>query len=111
MRRLASRLGITVPAAAWPGLVHAATFEEMRAGADRIIGPPGILKSSAAFFRRGTSGAGREELSAGELAGYHERAAQLAPPDLLSWLHRAPGHHRAPRHHRGPGPHPDVWQS
>jgi hypothetical protein len=50
--------------------------------------PPGVLKSSAAFFRRGTSGAGREELSAGELAGYHERAAQLAPPDLLSWLHR-----------------------
>ena len=63
MRRLAGRLGITVPAAAWPGLVRAATFEEMRAGADRIIGPPGILKSSAAFFRRGTSGAGREELS------------------------------------------------
>ncbi len=89
----------------------------MRAGAARIIGPPGILKSSAAFFRRGTSGAGREELSAAELAGYHERAAQLAPPDLLNWLHRAPGHHGppghhgAPGHHRGLGPHPDVWQS
>jgi aryl sulfotransferase len=90
---------------AWPGLVRAATFEQMRAGADAIIGLPGILKSSAAFFRRGTSGAGREQLSAGELAGYHERAAQLAPPDLLSWLHRAPGHHG------NLGPHPDVWQS
>jgi len=111
MHRLAGRLGITVPATAWPGLVQAATFDEMRAGADRIIGPPGVLKSSAAFFRRGTSGAGREELSAGELAGYHERAAQLAPPDLLSWLHRPPGYHRAPGPHRDFGPHGDVWQS
>ncbi len=88
MRRLAVRLGITVPPAAWPGLVRAATFEEMRAGAGRIIGPPGVLKSSAAFFRRGTSGAGREELSAAEFADYERRAAELAPPDLLRWLHR-----------------------
>ncbi|MDX6338504.1 MAG: aryl sulfotransferase [Streptosporangiaceae bacterium] len=93
MRRLAGRLGISVPAGAWPDLVRAATFEEMRAGAERIIGPPSMLKSSAAFFRRGTSGAGREELSARELAGYQARAARLAPPDLLRWLHR------------------DVWQS
>ncbi len=40
------------------------------------------------FFRRGVSGAGREELSAAELAGYQARAAQLAPPGLLAWLHR-----------------------
>lgn len=88
MRRLAGRLGITVPAGAWPELVAAATFEQMRAGAERIIGPAGVLKSSAAFFRRGTPGAGREELSAAELGDYQRRAAQLAPPDLLSWLHR-----------------------
>jgi hypothetical protein len=88
MHRLAARLGVTVPAGAWPELVQAATFEEMRAGAERVIGPSGVLKSSAAFFRRGTSGAGREELSAAELADYRKRAAQLAPPDLLSWLHR-----------------------
>jgi aryl sulfotransferase len=88
MHRLAGRLAITVPAGAWPELVRAATFEEMRAGAERVIGPSAVLKSSAAFFRRGTSGAGREELSAAELADYRRRAAQLAPPDLLSWLHR-----------------------
>ncbi len=88
MRRLADRLAITVPAGTWPELVRAATFEEMRAGAERIIGPPGVLKSSAAFFRRGTPGAGREELSAAEQADYQKRAAQLAPPDLLRWLHR-----------------------
>ena len=88
MRRLASRLGITVPAGTWPELVRAATFKEMRAGAERIIGPPGVLKSSAAFFRRGTPGAGREELTEREQADYQKRAAQLAPPDLLRWLHR-----------------------
>jgi aryl sulfotransferase len=88
MRRLADRLGITVPAGTWPDLVRAATFEEMRAGAERIIGATAILKSHAAFFRRGTSGAGREELSAGEWADYQQRAAELAPPDLLRWLHR-----------------------
>jgi aryl sulfotransferase len=47
-----------------------------------------VLKNSTAFFRRGRSGAGRDVLSAAELAHYHARAAQLAAPDLLRWLHR-----------------------
>ena len=47
-----------------------------------------ITPDPAFFFRRGTSGAGREILSDEELAGYHARAAQLAPPDLIEWLHR-----------------------
>ncbi len=88
MRRLAARLGITVPPEIWPGLVRAATFGSMRDNAERLTGPPGIIKDSRAFFRRGSSGAGREELTEAELADYHQRAAQLAPPDLLRWLHR-----------------------
>jgi hypothetical protein len=91
MRRLAARLAIAVPA--WPGLVQAATFEQMRAKADQVVPGGGVLKSSAAFFRRGRSGAGREVLCDEELAHYHERVARLAPPDLLAWLH-APGHSR-----------------
>jgi aryl sulfotransferase len=87
MRWLAGRLGITAPEAAWPALVQAATFESMRSNADRLVPTAGILKSNAAFFRRGTSGAGRELLSDEELASYHARAAQLAPPDMLAWLH------------------------
>jgi aryl sulfotransferase len=67
--------------------VHAATFESMRAGAARRTPAAGILKDSAAFFRRGTSGAGREVLSEQEMAHYEERAAELAPADLLPWLH------------------------
>ena len=88
MRGLAGRLGITVPEARWPGLIEAATFERMRDRADRLVpARHGMFKDTASFFHRGTSGAGREILSAAEMAGYHARAARLAPPDLLGWLH------------------------
>jgi aryl sulfotransferase len=50
--------------------------------------PSGVLKSNATFFRRGTSGAGRELLSDAELAHYEARVSGMAPADLLSWLHR-----------------------
>jgi hypothetical protein len=89
MSRLADLLGITVPDQAWPRLVRAAEFEHMRAQAGRLAqGPPGILKNDTAFFRRGTTGAARELLTSTELARYTARTAQLAPPDLLTWLHR-----------------------
>jgi aryl sulfotransferase len=92
MHRLAARLGITVPEQLWPSLAKAATFRQMKANAERIQ-PIGLLRKSLlrsddAFFRRGTSGSGRELLTPAELADYYERAAQVAPPDLLTWLHR-----------------------
>jgi len=89
MRWLAARLEITVPEHAWPGLVQAATFESMSGSADTLVPTAGLLKSNAAFFRRGTSGAGREILSDAEIDAYHARAARLAPPDMLAWLHSA----------------------
>jgi hypothetical protein len=89
MRRLADRLGIAVPEPAWAGLVEAATFTRMRERHDLLPPPPpGIPADNGLFFRRGTSGASREILSAGELAWYHSRVARLAPPDLVEWLHR-----------------------
>jgi hypothetical protein len=89
MRRLASLLDITVPEPLWPDLVRAATFEHMKARADTVVpDPSGVLKDSQAFFRRGTSGAGSELLTDEELAHYETRTAQLAPPNLLAWLHR-----------------------
>ena len=100
MRRLADRLGIEVPEERWPELVGAATFRQMQTHADRLVpDPSGVLKDSAAFFRRGGSGAGRELLTDAELAHYRERAALLAPPELLDWLHRD-----APRPPEGGGP-------
>ncbi len=87
MRRLAGRLGITVPEPAWPTLTQAATFGHMKDRADSLVqAPPGISGDAAAFFRRGTSGAGCELLSDEELADYHAHAARLAAPDLLAWL-------------------------
>ena len=89
MRRLAGILGIQVAEAAWAGLVAAARFDSMRAKADVLAPDPvGVLKSKATFFRHGASGDGRAELSDADVAHYHERAAQLAPADLLEWLHR-----------------------
>jgi hypothetical protein len=92
MRGIARRLGIAVPEARWPALVKAATFERMRNSADLLVpARHGMFKDTASFFRRGTSGAGREILSDAEIAGYHARAAQLAPPDMLRWLHTPSG--------------------
>lgn len=90
MRRLAGLLGISVPDELWPSLVRAATFDEMRAQAARQApDPAGVLKDPAAFFRRGRSGAASEVLTESEIAHYHERAAELAPPEVLGWLHQA----------------------
>jgi hypothetical protein len=87
MRWLAGRLAITVPEQAWPALIQAATFGRMRDRAGTLVqAPPGISGDAASFFRRGTSGAGREMLSDEELADYNAHVARLAAPDLLEWL-------------------------
>jgi aryl sulfotransferase len=92
MRRLAARLDIEVPAERWPELVEAATFGQMKANAGRLAPDPrGIFRDRSAFFRRGISGGARELLTSEELAHYEARAASLAPPDLLAWLHRPSG--------------------
>ncbi len=89
MRRLAGRLGIDVAEPAWPALVAAADFSPMRDRAGLLApDPAGVLKDSAAFFRQGRSGSGRELLTPGELDAYYTRTQKLAPPDLLTWLHR-----------------------
>ncbi len=89
MRRLAARLDIPVPERRWPDLVAAAGFEAMRDGAERLAPDPSrVLKDTSAFFRRGRSGAGGELLSDDQLSRYFTRTAELAPSDLLAWLHR-----------------------
>jgi aryl sulfotransferase len=89
MRRLAGRLGIAVPEQSWPVLAGAATFERMRERKDIHPAPPsGIVPGAGFFFRRGTSGAGREILTDEEMASYYARAARFGPPDMIEWLHR-----------------------
>ena len=91
MKRLADLLELTVQPEMWPRLVKAASFDQMRSRAEDFApDPSGVLKDKGAFFRRGVSGAGRELLAPGEIDRYHARAAELAPADLLEWLHRPP---------------------
>jgi len=88
MRALAARLDLPVPDAVWPALVEAASFDQMRAHAGRLApDPAGIMKSRDAFFRRGSSGAGRDVLTDAEFTHYLDRVATMAPADLLAWLH------------------------
>jgi len=90
MRRLAAALGITVPDSLWLVMVRAAGFEEMRVNAVLTAPDPAdILKDRSQFFRRGSSGAGREVLTPDELAHYEARVGHMAPPDVVAWLHHS----------------------
>ncbi len=84
MARLASDVGLAPPT---PDLVAAARFDAMRARADELAPDVGgVLEDRQAFFRQG--GSSRDDLPAELVARYEARAAALAPPDLLTWLHR-----------------------
>jgi len=90
MRRLADRLAIEIADSELEQLATAATFDAMRSRSDRLVPDPvGVFKDRAKFFRGGGTGSGRSLLDAEALAAYEHRAAQLAPPDLLAWLHRS----------------------
>jgi hypothetical protein len=89
MRQLARHLDITVPEAKWPALVQAATFKEMQATAKNLQPQDqDVSKGYSPFFRRGSSGEGRSLLTNAEITRYYARAGQVAPRDLLAWLHR-----------------------
>ena len=90
MRRLADHLAITVPEDVWPGLVRAATFDEMRSRPDVTVpgATHGQWKDPAEFFRKGTSGQWRELLGDADRRRYAEVVGRLVPADLSAWLHR-----------------------
>jgi hypothetical protein len=90
MRRLADLLGITVDASRWPALVEAATFESMRAAADRVAPDVGhaLWHSNADFFRTGTSGQWHAVLDDEGRRRYEATARAIMAPDVYDWLHR-----------------------
>ncbi len=53
---------------------------------------PGATRSQwhdpAQFFHKGTSGQWHELLRPDDLERYASRARSLAPPDLVTWVHR-----------------------
>ena len=84
MARLASDVGLAPPT---PELVAAARFDAMRDRADDLAPDAGgVLKDRHAFFRQG--GSSRTGLPTDLVARYEARVPALAPPDLLTWLHR-----------------------
>jgi aryl sulfotransferase len=88
MRALAEHLGIEVPDERWPALVEAAGIDAMRADPSRAAPDRlGVLRDHAAFFRSGRSGEGVAACTPDQLARYERRIAELAPPDLVTWLH------------------------
>lgn len=92
MRRIASRLGIEIDEDVLPDLVAAAGFDAMRERADEIAPDSTyrILQSNRAFFRSGSHGQWKELLDATGRRRYAERVTQLAPTDLIEWVHREP---------------------
>lgn len=89
MQRIAALLGIDMASERVAELAQAATFESMRANADKLVpDPAAVLRDTSRFFRSGRSGAGTDALSSAAIAAYHARASRTAPPDLLAWLHR-----------------------
>jgi aryl sulfotransferase len=89
MRRLAEELTIAPLPVGFDELVEAASLDAMRARAEQVAPDAvGIMRDRRAFFREGRAGGGAELLDGDQLARYRDRAAALAPPDLLAWLHR-----------------------
>jgi aryl sulfotransferase len=90
LRRLAQVLSIEISEQRINELATAATFDHMRGRADELA--PGVdaklWRSNENFFSSGTSGQWRRLLDSAALDRYHRRVAELAPPDLVEWLHR-----------------------
>ncbi|GAB3249201.1 sulfotransferase domain-containing protein [Kineosporia babensis] len=87
MRALAERLGAQVPDELWAELLEAASFKQMSARPE-VWTPTQPFHDRAAFFREGRSGGGAALLEPEVLEAYRERAAQVLPAELNTWLHR-----------------------
>ena len=89
MRRLAERLGISVPEPLWPELIAAASFERMRMRADDLApnSRDGIWKENRQFFRSGSSGHWREFFDEAAERRYDARVAELVSPAVADWAH------------------------
>ena len=89
MRRIAGRLGITVPTETWPALVAAASFDSMRSRAD-LLAPDartGIWRAAEGFFHSGSGGHWRSFFDEAAQQRYDARIASIAEPEIIAWAH------------------------
>jgi len=88
VRRIAAFLGIDVPEAAWPGLVKAVSFTEMKKRGERYAPGGGEHWKGGAqtFLHKGTNGRWRDVLSKADLALYDSACERVLTPDCRKWL-------------------------
>jgi aryl sulfotransferase len=86
--KLAGLLDISHPQYILDELVQAATFDHMKANAERYApsGGKGFMKSDSDFFHSGTSGKWDGNLTAKELAGYDAMMDAHLTPTERAWL-------------------------
>ncbi|KNG94256.1 sulfotransferase domain-containing protein [Pseudaestuariivita atlantica] len=93
MERVAHMLGVKHAPDVIERLVQAATFDNMKAHAERFApsGGKGFFKSDDGFFHSGTSGQWRAHLTDGEIEAYDAvMDAHLSPEDR-AWLEHGTG--------------------
>ncbi|PWJ18293.1 sulfotransferase domain-containing protein [Jannaschia seohaensis] len=89
MARIADHIGVAHPPEVMDRLVEAATFDSMKANADRFTpsAGQGFWKEDAGFFDSATSRKWEGRLSAGQIARYEARLRELVPdPEARAWL-------------------------
>src|SRR6185312_1982686 len=99
MRRIASFLNIDIPAAAFPALVEAASFDFMREHGASLM-PRAVNswdKGHERFFNKGTNARWRDVLTAEDLAQYDDRVRREVSPALAAWLENGRLKTRDPR--------------
>jgi hypothetical protein len=89
VHRLAEAFGVDLSPADIDRIAEVATFDRMRADADSIVPNKDVdfWKDRTDFFHKGTSGQWRDILGPEDLDHYDRTLAELAPPDLVQWLH------------------------
>ncbi len=86
MRRIATFLGMSIPAERWPELVAAAGFEAMRRNGDQLLGrmAQAFRGAGERFFHRGQSGRWRGTFRPEDLARFDTKLASL-PGGCSRW--------------------------
>ena len=89
LQRLAGVLGYDVDRRRAETLATEASFETMKRQAARVVPnvDVGLWHSAESFLHKGASGQWRGVFTDNDLARYEERVRELAPADLVQWLH------------------------
>lgn len=88
MQRIANFLGITIPAALWPELIAAASFESMRRNGEVLLGGlERVFRDGAQrFLYKGTNERWRDVLSEDDQASYQAKIEATLSPACAQWL-------------------------